>query len=399
MDVTLLAPQKWENGNIKTLTYGHVETTMGSVEEEERFRIHLIDTKDVFMGEYTSQLLIREMLEIRPDIIYFIGGYTPATMMQIIDAKKKYHLKDMKIIAFTMRGHTPTICVKKNDPQRVKRYINYFGKLAILGPRYRKFKRYSDAVFCHYPAAREAFLKEGYKKPIYMQTQVGVDPDVFYPDEEARKKIREKYGIGDAYLFGSASRFHYSKGIKETLEALPQEGNWKYLIMGWGLEDEVAAIKKLIAERGFEDRVILTGFIDNWKDMAEHWNALDCAIHFPLTTHKWEETFSLSLVQAMITGLPVLGSDSGSVPYQIGPEGIIIPEGNVEALHAHMLQMMEEPKLGKTIGEKMRKRALNCFNIYHLNDCFYDTIQDIASGNYDPAKTDMSTYKVETEER
>lgn len=394
MDVTLLAPSNWKWGKEKSLTYGHVDDLAGRIVEADRFRIHLIDTNDYILGEYKSEKLVEELVAIRPDIVYFIGGYTAAPVMQIIRAKKKYGLKHMKIIAFTMRGHTPTIGVKTQE-KGLRKYINYFGKVAILGPRYREFKKHSDAVFCHYPAAREAFLKEGYAKPIYMQTQVGVDPDVFGPNEEARHKIREKYGLGDAYVFGSASRFNNSKGLSEVIAALPEEGNWKYLMMGWGRDDEVEKIKQEIAERGLADKIILTGFIDNWQDMAEHWNALDCAIHAPLTTLKWEETFSLALVQAMITGLPVVGSSSGSVPYQIGEEGIIVPEGDVAALREQMLRMMNDPEEGKRIGANMRKRALNCFNIYHLNDVFYDTIQDIHNGRYDPAKTDMASYGVE----
>ena len=393
LDVTLLAPSSWKWGKEKTLTYGHVDELAGNVVEEPRFRIHLIDTKDAIMGEYKSKRLIEEIRQIKPDIVYFIGGYTAAPLMQIIDAKKKYHLDDMKIMAFTMRGHTPTISLKKEEPG-FRKYINYLGKIVILGPRYKKFKKYCDAVFCHYPDARAAFIKEGYKKPIYMQTQVGVDPDVFYPDPEARKRIREKYNIGDAYLFGSASRFNYSKGVSETIRALPAEGNWKYLLMGWGRDDEVEAIKKEIAKRNLEDKIILTGFIDNWKDMAEHWNALDCAIHFPMTTSKWEETFSLALVQEMITGLPVLGSSSGSVPYQIGDEGIVIPEKDENRLREQMIRMMDNPEEGKRIGAKMRERALNCFSIYHLNDLFYETIRDVYAGKFDPAKIDMAEYKV-----
>ncbi len=391
LDVTLLAPGNWKWGKEKNLTYGHIDEIKGKMIEEERFRIHLIDTNDAVMGEYRSERMIEEIVNIKPDIVYFIGGYTAAPLMQIIDAKKKYHLNDMKIMAFTMRGHTPTIGVKWEEPG-VKKFINYAGKVVLLGPRYRKFKKHCDAVFCHYPDARDAFIKEGYKKPIYMQTQVGVDPDVFYPDEEARRRIREKYNIGDAYLFGSASRFHYSKGLSEVIRALPKEGNWKYLVMGWGRDDEVEAVKKEVAERGLEDKIIFTGFIDNWKDMSEHWNALDCAIHFPMTTSKWEETFSLALVQAMITGLPVLASSSGSVPYQVGEEGIIIPEKNVEKLHEQMVRMMENPEEGKKIGAKMRERALNCFSIYHLNDLFYETIKDVADGIYDEKKTDMANW-------
>ena len=395
LDITLLAPVNWAWGKSKTLTYGRVDIENGKSIEHKNFRIHLIRTADRSMGEYSSQDLEEEIVKIHPDLTYFIGGHTAYPLMQILKLRKRNKsLKNMKVIAFSMRGHTPTIDFKRSEPG-LKKYFNTAGKFFLLGPRLQRFNRECDAVFCHYPAALEAFRAEGYKKPIYMQTQVCVDPDVFYPDPDARKKIREKYNIGDAFLFGSASRFHYSKGLSQIIQALPEEGNWKYLMMGWGRDDEVAKIKEEIAARGMEDRIILTGFIDNWPDMAEHWNALDCAVHAPLTTLRWEETFSLALVQAMITGLPVIGSSSGSVPYQIGPEGIIVEEGNIGALREQMIRLMNHPEEGKQIGEKMRKRAMECFNIYHLDELFYLTIKDILNGIYDDSKVDMASIASE----
>lgn len=393
LDVTLLAPANWEWGKEKTLTYGHIDNLKGNVVDESRFRIHLIDTKRDWMGEWSSVLLEKEIISIRPDVVYFIGGHTARPLMQILDLRKKKHYDDMKVMAFSMRGHTPTIDFKKSD-SGLKKYVNTLGKLIVLGPRLKKCNKYCDAIFCHYPAAVKAFRDEGYTKPIYMQTQVGVDPDIFGPNEASRQKVREKYNLGDAFVFGSASRFHYSKGLSEIIQALPQGGNWKYLMMGLGREDEVATIKKQIHDRGLEDKIILTGFIDNWTDMAEHWNALDCAVHTPLTTLRWEETFSLALVQAMITGLPVIGSSSGSVPYQIGPDGIIVEEGNLNAMREQMLRIMNSAEDRKQIGNAMRKRALNCFSIYHLDELFYLTLKDIVNGVYDEEKTDMARYSV-----
>lgn len=393
LDITLLAPIKWEWGKVKTLTYGQVFEINGKEIEKENFRIHLIDTKEDRLGEWTSKKLEEEIQRICPDVVYFIGGHTAAPLMQIIKLKKKYHYNDMRIIAFSMRGHTPTIDFKKNEAG-IKKYINTLGKRLILGPRLKKCNKYCDAIFCHYPDAYKAFRDEGYNKSLYIQTQVGVDPDIFTPNAEKRKKIREKYKLGDAFVFGSASRFHVSKGLHEIIQALPEEGNWKYLMMGWGREDEVESIKCEIKNRHLEDKIILTGYIDSWDEMAAHWNALDCAVHVPLTTLRWEETFSLALVQAMITGLPVIGSSSGSVPYQIGPDGIIVEEGNIEAMREQMIRMMDSPDEKENIGAAMRKRALECFSIYHLDELFYLTLQDIMNGIYDESKIDMAEFRI-----
>lgn len=393
LDITLLAPASWEWGKEKNLTYGQVDHAEGKIVEELRFRIHLIDTKMNFMGEWTSELLQKEILDSHPDIVYFIGGQTAAPLMQIIALKKKHKLNGMKILAFSMRGHSSVLSYT-DTKFTVKQSLRHLAKQVVLRSRLKKANAECDAVFCHYPDAMEAFRKDGYQGSVYIQTQVGVDPDVFYPDADSRNKIREKYNIGDSYLFGSASRFHYSKGLNEIIQALPQDGNWKYLMMGWGRDDEVEKIKGEIKARGLENKIILTGYIDNWSDMAQHWNALDCAVHVPLTTPKWEETFSLALVQAMATSLPVIASSSGSVPYQVGKDGIVVPEGNIAALNHQFSEMLDHPDKGREIGKLMYDRAVNCFGIYHLDELFYLTVCDILNGIYDKAKIDMSEYKI-----
>jgi len=130
--------------------------------------------------------------------------------------------------------------------------------------------------------------------------------------------------------------------------------------------------------------------------MPKYWNAIDCMVHVPTTTFSWVETFSIALVQAMITGKPVIGNDSGSVPYQIGPEGIIVKEGDILSLNEKMKWILNNQDKVLEIGEKMFKRANNCFSILHLNDLFYKTIkEDIMTDSYDKQKSDMANFRTE----
>ena len=58
-----------------------------------------------------------------------------------------------------------------------------------------------------------------------------------------------------------------------------------------------------------------------------------------------------------------------------------------------MLRMMNSENERKIIGKAMRKRALECFSIYHLDELFYLTLQDIMNGVYDENKVDMTLFK------
>lgn len=394
-DVTLLAPEEWTWGDSKTLTFGVVETKKGYEVDEENYHVHTVKiTKTPNFG-WTSDEMIDYIRKNKPDIVYHIGSHTQESLMQILDYKRK-ECPNLKVYAFSMRGPVQDLsniaALRKEDKSYVKKLLRY-GQYAYYSNMVKKLNKYCDAIFCHYPDGMNSFRKEGYAGPVFMQTQVGVDTEVFYPDPEKREEIRRKYNVGDSFLFASAVRFQRGKGSLQVLDAMPLEGNWKYLLMGSGNPDEVEAIKAKIKERGLSEHVILPGFIE-WKDMAAHWNAADCAIHFTQSTTKWVETFSLALVQAMATKLPVIGSNSGSVPYQIGPDGYIVDEKDIKGLHDKLQYIIDHQDEAKKVGDKLYRRTVNLFSTYHLNDLFYATVTDLLKGIYNHDYIDMANSKI-----
>ncbi len=379
LDVTLICPDKWVRRS-----FSFDELFEGKRYDDNNFHVipvH-IETKDYV--SWTSEEMLQVIQNLAPDLVYHVGSHLQPSLMQcLLYVGKK--MPRTKMVTFSMRGPNNDI-LYKGKTSLIKR----LGRIVLFTPKVYLVNKYSDAVVCHYPDAMVSFRKEGYKKPIYMCTQVGVDHDYFYPDSNKRRAIRDKYQLGDSYVFGTAVRFDPRKGLDDIIDALPSEGNWKCLIMGRGTNEQNDYVRKRIRERNLEDKIILTGYVER-TDMPSYWNAVDCAIHTP-RTGTWTETFSLTLVEAMITGLPVIGSTSGSVPYQLGPEGIIVEEQNVDALHDKIVWALDNRDEAKIIGNKMRNRAERCFEIRHLNECLYNIFMDIINGVYDEGKIDMSKY-------
>ena len=381
MDVTLICPDKWIRRS-----FAFDEEFVGRRDEEGNFHVVpvRIETKDYV--SWTSEEMVHLIRNMSPDLVYHVGSHLQPSLKQCLNLVGK-KMPNTKMVTFSMRGPNNDI-LYKGKTSLIKR----LGRIVLFTPKVYLVNKYSDAVICHYPDAMASFRKEGYKKPIYMCTQVGVDHDLFFPDENKRRLIRDKYQLGDSYVFGSAVRFDPRKGLDDIINALPIEGNWKCLIMGRGTEEQNEYVRQRVKERKLEDKIILTGYVER-TDMPSYWNAVDCAIHTP-RTGTWTETFSLTLVEAMITGLPVIGSTSGSVPYQLGPEGIIVEEQNVAALHDKIVWVLENRDEAKIIGNKMRMRAEQCFEIRHLNECLYHIFIDIMNEVYDKNKIDMSEYLV-----
>lgn len=392
VDVTLLAPKEYEWYSGKNYTFnGGIKRSSFDI-NKRNFHRRLIDMKQ---SGWVSKDYKKVFDELQPDIVYLVGAVSPV-LMQILKLRDKYYPK-MKVINFSMRGPSNDLKLHIEDCDILHKIWRIYCYLRDK-KRLNFFNKHLDAVFCHYPDAVDCYRREGYEGPIYMQTQVGVNSEWFYPDEKSRKEIRYKYNItDDTYLFGSATRFSSDKGLEDILNALPIDGNWKYIMMGTGTEEQIKVLKDLVRERGLEEKVIMPGMID-WYEIAKYWNAIDCAIHVPRTTPQWVETFSLSAVQPQATMKPVIGNTSGSVPYQLGFDEMIVQEGDIMALHEKMQWVLDNKEEAAEYGKKMYYRTINSFTIQHLNEMFYDTlVEDVLPGEYDINKYDMTKYKVKSE--
>jgi L-malate glycosyltransferase len=67
------------------------------------------------------------------------------------------------------------------------------------------------------------------------------------------------------------------------------------------------------------------------------------------------------LVEAMASGVPVIGSDSGAIPDIIGEAGVIVPEGDVEALATALADLHCNADRRAELGTLGRARVLERF--------------------------------------
>lgn len=377
INITILAPAHFESGNQKGYTFGKTEVFVGFAYEEERFRVIPIVSRRDFWGDWNSPDIKKYIKKMQPDFIYYIGIHASRSLYQAISAGKRCRAK---VCVFTMRGDlgkNPSLTVK----QRLLRLMpNYLNKRNV---------RNSDAIFVHYPDAIEAFRREGYKGPLYINTQIGVDTSFFCFTGEGRKRIREKLGLEDCYVFGGASRFNEEKGILDAISALPKNPYIKYMILGSGTEDDIKRIKNAAIECGVEDQIVMPGLIA-WDELCDYLSAMDCAIHIPRRTNTWVETFSLALVQEMSIGLPVIGSRSGSVPYQIGDETLLVEEGNITQIHEKIEYVMNNSDCAYELGKKNRERCISCFDSKRIAECLGIVLHELQNGNYNMAHIDTA---------
>ena len=84
-----------------------------------------------------------------------------------------------------------------------------------------------------------------------------------------------------------------------------------------------------------------------------------------LSTPVWEEQFGRVLVEAMWCGVPVIGSDSGEIPWVIESTGggLVVREGDVGALRAAVVRLRDDPTLCRELARRGGEQAMARFSV------------------------------------
>lgn len=200
--------------------------------------------------------------------------------------------------------------------------------------------------------AAQVWQAKGFRGPYRIIPQFGVDPDLYRPGPQR--------GNGGVFTIGCANRrLVPEKGEELVLRAAARlPGSWQIKLAGEG--PARADLVKLAQELGLTDRVQFVGPIASGQ-MPGYLQQLDVLVLASRARPNWKEQFGRVLVEAMACETAVIGADSGEIPHVVGDAGLIFPENDVAALHAHLRLLLESPGMRHTLGQKGRQRVLAHF--------------------------------------
>ncbi|NEP07058.1 MAG: glycosyltransferase family 4 protein, partial [Okeania sp. SIO4D6] len=268
--------------------------------------------------------LISLLRKFKPDIIQVEQGSKALTYAQFITFNKLLGLK-AKNLFFTWW----------NLPYTLKFPISLLESYNLKN---------TDGIVAGNKDGEDILRERGYKGPIKVMPQLGVDESLFKP--ETQPELKDSLGIKtDDFVVGFVGRFVEEKGLLTLTEALGglQEKPWKWLLLGRG-ELQSTLLEKA-AKLGIKERLILVESVPH-DHVQKYINLMNTLVLPSETTYKfktltsvgWKEQFGHVLIEAMACQVPVIGSDSGEIPYVIGDAGLVFPEGNVEELRSCLMQ-------------------------------------------------------------
>jgi glycosyltransferase involved in cell wall biosynthesis len=107
-----------------------------------------------------------------------------------------------------------------------------------------------------------------------------------------------------------------------------------------------AKLKKLTKKLGLEKNILFLGYVET-SIFIKVYQASDV-----FTVMSTAETQCISMMQAMATGIPVIGANSWGLPDYINSEnGYLVEPGDVETLAEKIIYLFENPEERKRLGQ------------------------------------------------
>jgi len=193
----------------------------------------------------------------------------------------------------------------------------------------------------------------------------GVDPSRFEGIAHAEAaRFRSAFSVGaDEIVLSQISRISKAKGQFDLLHALrllPPDLRYHCLIVGEGKER--ASLERLAESLGLSRKVTFCGYQSNIPVVLA---ATDVML---LPSHR--EPLGLSIIEAMLSNVPVIAANAGGVPEIIthGKDGLLFPAGDIPALARLIMQMVRDTSLRQQLAQAGRRTAIERFLVGRMID-------------------------------
>lgn len=331
VELTVIVPPSWRDasGEVRlerAYTQGY-DLLVEPLRLNGNFHLHYFPT------------LARRLHDVQPDVVH-------------ID-EEPYNVAAWHALWLAKHGGARTVFFSWQNIERQYPFPFAIGERYVL--------RGVDYAIAGTESAAAVWQTKGYRGPLAVIPQFGVDPDYFSPDERYADARRRS---GRSFVIGFVGRLVPEKGVDLLIRALakvPVRGHasaWRLEVIGRG--PERPALERLARSLGIADRVSFAGQIPSLR-MPEFYRELDLLVIPSRTLPNWKEQFGRVIIEAMASGVPVVGSDSGAIPDIIGSAELIFPEDDEAALTNHICTILADEPLRSRLAAEGRARVIERF--------------------------------------
>jgi phosphatidyl-myo-inositol dimannoside synthase len=252
-------------------------------------------------------------------------------------------------IAKALKNRSARFCFRTAQSY-VKRYpppFNYFER-AVLA-RAQGWIAGASLVY-------QAMLDKGFPKESGRILNLAVDLAEFKPlSAAARAQVLQELGL-EAPLIGFVGRLTQAKGLDVLMQAMEQVGDvrpWSLLLLGSGEYKD--KIQEWAARNGWSNRVKV--LLVKHADVPRYLGCMDMLAAPSQTMKNWREQFGRMIIEGFACGVPMIGSDSGEIPFVIGDAGRVVAEADVAGWAQAIAQLLDNPEQRDELKSRGLARA------------------------------------------
>lgn len=285
---------------------------------------------------FIQKPIARVMQEFKPDVVHVQGHFMVGRT--VVKVAKEMKLKVMGTNHFMPENLLPYLHLPHRAEEWLKR---------LAWNDFRTIFETLDSVTSPTQTAVDLVKQYGFSAPIQALSN-GIDLKRFRPGQNAAT-LKERYQLPNKPVMLYVGRLDTEKNVDLILRALAQVDPAvapHFLIGGKGFETK--RLKALAQTLGLNDRVTFAGFVPD-EELPFLYNAADAFVIAGTA-----ELQSLVTLEAMASGLPVIGVDAMALPELVHDQenGYSFPPGDEARLAQAIRDLFSDEEQRKKMGQK-----------------------------------------------
>jgi glycosyltransferase involved in cell wall biosynthesis len=302
--------------------------------------------------------LLKTAKAFKPDVIQ-AWGYTAQIVANQLRKRSDRRTK----VVWTVASTTP---LARGAGMIDRRKLKYAAKAAPT----------ADRIVYASEAGAAQHRRAGFPEDEHLTIPPGIDATRFKPDPAARQKIREQLHLApEAFVIGMVApfqpEFDHPTFLKAVGELIKSNPHISVVLAGHGVQKGNAPLMALVGGGTLGTRVQLLG---EWSDLASLFNACDVVCSSALN-----DGARMSLVAAMLCGVPCVATGLGAQGEVIGHYGVAIESGSAAAFVKGIQRVLQlTPEKRAAMAQGARKHALQNYvyvkSLQRYLQLYYDLI-------------------------
>lgn len=250
---------------------------------------------------------------------------------------------------------------------RAGRMVSCMAKAAVSGSAEWAIPKVVDTLGGASMYLRRRSIEWGCDPADVFPARVGVDHERFRP-ENRDEGLRSALGLrGPTVIFAGSFDVHpdmlFLAEALRVLFALTPEAQCLVVGGGFGRERLLRALGNVPA-----GAVVMTEGLVPFDAMPRYVASADLAALPFRDTPVNRSKSSLTLLESMASGLPVVTHDVGDIGWMAGEGAVIVPPGSPEAFAKALAGLVRDPARRAELGARARRRAVERFGWEHTVD-------------------------------